>query len=759
MTFPLFYDRIFLMKQELLAPAGDLDTGYAALYYGADALYTGLKQFSARATAVNLSDRELNELTAYAHHLHKKVYVTVNTLIQETELPELLNTLDTCATSQVDGIILQDLGVARVIKNHFSTLALHASTQMAVHNKEGALALQKLGFQRVVLARELSLKEIQEIAAIPNLETEAFIHGALCYSYSGLCLFSSMETGRSANRGKCTYPCRALFQGPDGEKHYFSMKDLALEENILKMPVTSLKIEGRKKSPLYVAAVTNYYRHILDTGKADPEQAEHIQQIFARPWTTNTFFGKNKDVIDRDFVGHRGLVIGQVENVTKGVLSFKTTRPVMRFDGLQIDVDGYEKPFGFSVQDLYVRGKSTFQSKAGDTLSITLPPNAPFLKKGQPIYLASSMAVKGAYKYTHPKPNAYRIRPNVSITIQITPKKIVASAKGVETYLTGNFAVANKDLTPQIITVFEKDKDCDFKANPITVHNPQHLFVPVSILNQLRRDLYSKIVLTQTIPLLEENHRSIPTPSWCLKTDQLACLQGVNLESFSEIIVVLTPDFDLNSLQLFPKKKIRLALPTVERNPQKFVPLIRTALHHGFKKWEIGNVWGLSVLPKNGIDLSFDSPLYMMNTQSLYFAKEIGAHRETLAMEDTLENMCAIAKTSPIPLTTVVYQDIPLFSGAHCLRKTCAGCPGKPFSQILKKGTATYHVFTKNCQVTVYNEQVFYLKDYFKIPSDFYRIDFINRPYTPQQVSDIISKVQKHLALPQTHTGNMLRSL
>ena len=181
------------MKQELLAPAGDIEAGYAALYYGADAVYLGLQKFSARATASNFDEKNLDEFTAYAHHLGRKVYAAVNTVLQKKELSELLETLDICSRCRVDAVIIQDLGVARVVRESYPELEMHASTQMAVHNKEGALALQKLGFSRVVLARELTLPEIKEIASVPGLETEAFIHGALCYSYSGLCQFSSLE--------------------------------------------------------------------------------------------------------------------------------------------------------------------------------------------------------------------------------------------------------------------------------------------------------------------------------------------------------------------------------------------------------------------------------------------------------------------------------------------------------------------------------------------------------------------------------------
>ena len=180
------------MKKELLAPAGDIEAGYAALYYGADAVYLGLKQFSARATAGNFDCDQLNEFTAFAHHLGRKVFVAINTVLQQDEIADLLKNLDICKNCGVDAIIIQDLGVADIVKKYYPELEMHASTQMAVHNKLGALALKNYGFKRVVLACELSLPEIKDIATIPDLELEAFIHGALCYSYSGICQFSSM---------------------------------------------------------------------------------------------------------------------------------------------------------------------------------------------------------------------------------------------------------------------------------------------------------------------------------------------------------------------------------------------------------------------------------------------------------------------------------------------------------------------------------------------------------------------------------------
>ena len=261
------------MQTELLSPAGDIEAAYSAFYFGADAVYLGLRQFSARAEAVNFTPAELDEITAYAHSIGKKVYVAVNTVMQESELPALLETLAVCERCRVDAVIVQDWGVARLVRRVFPTLVLHASTQMAIHNLAGALAMKRMGFSRVVLARELSLPEIRQIQAESGLEVEVFIHGALCYSYSGLCLFSSMTTGRSANRGKCVYSCRDTFRLNGRQYHPFSMKDLALEKEVLKLPGLSLKIEGRKKTALYVGAVTDYYRRILDTGKIDANKS------------------------------------------------------------------------------------------------------------------------------------------------------------------------------------------------------------------------------------------------------------------------------------------------------------------------------------------------------------------------------------------------------------------------------------------------------------------------------------------------------
>src|SRR6266542_483189 len=293
---------------ELLAPAGGVDAAFAAFHFGADAVYLGLKKFSARAEAENFTLEEVDEITAYAHSLQprRRVFVTINTLIRQDELAELVEAVAALAEIGVDALIIQDLGVYHLIRRYFPGLELHASTQLAVHNRAGAEALHRLGFQRVVLARELTFEEVHDITGAAGIETEVFIHGALCYSYSGLCLFSSQTLGRSGNRGKCAYSCRDSYEvtgAPltlrDGSPvkrdprtgFPFSMKDLALPDHIPALRATGVscfKIEGRKKSPLYVATTTDYYRKLLDgTLKADerPLVEADLQTVFSRPWT------------------------------------------------------------------------------------------------------------------------------------------------------------------------------------------------------------------------------------------------------------------------------------------------------------------------------------------------------------------------------------------------------------------------------------------------------------------------------------------
>ena len=256
------------IKVELLAPAGDFQCFQAAINAGADAVYLGGEKFGARAYANNFTEEEIINALRIAHLFGKKIYLTVNTLVKEKEIEQLVPYIVPLYEAGLDGVIVQDIGVFEILKKNFPGLELHASTQMTITGVYGAKFLKELGASRIVPARELSLEEIRYIHDETGIEIEAFIHGAMCYGYSGQCLFSSIIGGRSGNRGRCAGPCRLPYTDEKGKTIYpLSLKDmytLPMIPKLIDAGIYSFKIEGRMKSSYYVATVVNAYRRALD---------------------------------------------------------------------------------------------------------------------------------------------------------------------------------------------------------------------------------------------------------------------------------------------------------------------------------------------------------------------------------------------------------------------------------------------------------------------------------------------------------------
>ena len=301
-----------MKKIELLAPVGDFECLKAAVQNGADSVYFGANMFNARASAKNFDMQTLKEAIEYCNLRNVKSHLTLNILIKNNEFEDAVLLAKKAYEFGVDSIIVQDFGLAKFLIEHFPYMSIHASTQMSVHNLEGALELHDLGFKHVVLARQLAINEIEYICKNCNLETEVFIHGALCISYSGQCLFSSLVGGRSANRGKCAGPCRLPYElvaenaetkegfisKLSGRKdkvidkgYLLSTKDLcglSYIPRLINAGVTSLKIEGRMKTPEYVATVTKVYRKYIDLSYSDEEykineqDLKELMQVFNR---------------------------------------------------------------------------------------------------------------------------------------------------------------------------------------------------------------------------------------------------------------------------------------------------------------------------------------------------------------------------------------------------------------------------------------------------------------------------------------------
>jgi putative protease len=344
---------------ELLAPAGTLDAARAALANGADALYLGAERFNARDDGAQLTMDELATACRLAHARGARVYLTFNVLMKPAELPEALAYLGECVDRGIDAAIVQDLGVARLIRAVYPTLEIHGSTQMTVHDASGARVMAELGIERLVLARENTLDDLRVIrAAVPTLGLETFIHGALCIAYSGQCFMSGMISERSANRGSCAQSCRKDYHltdamtGAELDRGYLiSAKDLAAAEHldaIAEIGIGCLKIEGRKKKPEYVATVTSTYRGFLDRiaqGDRTPPAPHEIQpmvQIFSRGFTGGMYGGRaGRDYITRAQPDNRGAELGRVIGREGFDLLVEVTQPIGTGDGL-----GFEHPDG-----------------------------------------------------------------------------------------------------------------------------------------------------------------------------------------------------------------------------------------------------------------------------------------------------------------------------------------------------------------------------------------------------------------------------
>ena len=397
---------------ELAIPAGSMQSALIAFREGADAVYLGLKNFSARKNAANFTFEEYSKLWKYAKSINKCVYVTINTVLVDLQMEALLKTLRHLELIGCDGVIVQDLGVAKLIKEHFKKLPLHGSTQLAVHTVEGVRAMVLLGFTRVVLARELTISEIKEIrVACPEVELKVFIHGALCYSFSGLCMASHQITGRSANGGACAQICRTWFSDEDEDAWFFSMRDLELGNSVKllqQIGIDSLKVEGRMKSPSYVAAVTKAYRLVLD-GEDATEAFKRLQIVFSRStyggWTTK--YGRHgskaedrnaEPLCSPDFPGHRGLPAAKVLSCTEVGMScyaqVELLEDIAIHDGLMYLEEGSRAPVEankfsvFSIEDRY--SNSLTRASKGMYVDLGININNEPPRVGDTLYLISS---------------------------------------------------------------------------------------------------------------------------------------------------------------------------------------------------------------------------------------------------------------------------------------------------------------------------------------------------------------------------------
>ena len=383
-----------MAKTELLLPVGNTESFFAAAEGGADAVYLGLRQFNARNRADNFTHNQFLALLREAKKRDINVYLTLNTVIKNRELPELLDILHFLSKTTVSAIIIQDWGVYYLVKKHFPNLILHASTQMGFHNSAGTSFARKAGFERVILARELTMPELQPVSTQDHVDLEMFIHGALCYSFSGSCLFSSYIGGMGANRGLCTQPCRRVFEVNNEKKYLFSLKDNELINSIpelTKLGITSFKVEGRMKSAEYVYRVAKAYRMVIDDHDKKDEAGKLLLYDMGRQKTSYFAGGDVSEALSG--FPDTGLFIGTVTGCSSAAIKIETSHPLETGNRIRIHsrLTDYRKVL--KIKDIQAEEENMF----------TIKSSLQEVRKGDRVFLAGLRDRKFPDKFETPE--------------------------------------------------------------------------------------------------------------------------------------------------------------------------------------------------------------------------------------------------------------------------------------------------------------------------------------------------------------------
>lgn len=484
-------------KVEILAPAGSMESLVAAINKGADAVYLGGNKFSARAYASNFDNDNMLKAVDYAHSYDVKIYVTLNTILKENEIEEAVRYVGYLYEIGVDALIIQDLGLLKRIKEDFPLMEVHASTQMTIHNGEAAVYFKDKGFHRIVLSREMTLEEIKYISKDLGIETEMFVHGAICVAYSGQCLMSSMIGGRSGNRGRCAQPCRMEYtlrgeKSGETKGHLLSPKDMCTiedVEDIVETGVYSLKIEGRMKRAEYVAGVVDNYKKAVNKvlyNKKYDEQAgkRQLLQLFNRSGFTNAYLKKNtgKDMMSFNSPKNSGISLGVVDK--SGDIVIKEDLAVG--DGIRY------RDKGFTLSKIVHNGNEVKSAKRGDKVKL-YPID---YKKGDELFKSLNKQLFDELE-EYLKPYTKKIPLNAVVNFAVDkPVVIKINYKGNDYEVLGE-VVQKAEKRPldqeRIKEALKKSGEVAFKIENIEFENFEDGFMRVSDLNNLRRDIIEKI--------------------------------------------------------------------------------------------------------------------------------------------------------------------------------------------------------------------------------------------------------------------------
>ena len=703
---------------EILAPAGSFEAAVAAFEGGADAVYLGLSDFSARKAAKNFSREEFLSLKTLAMRDGKKIFAALNTVIREDEVDRALDCARFLCDAGVDAVILQDIGFAAILKKLFPALPLHASTQMAVHTVEGVKFLRSQGFSRVVLSREVPLEHIAKIKKeVPDMELEVFVHGALCYSFSGLCLASGMVLGRSGNRGMCAQLCRSYYETEDGKKGYFfSCNDLEYKDFVQQLKfagVDSFKIEGRMKAPEYVFYTSALYRAMLE--RSDYFDALKNSRIcFARKATTGylkNFSGIN--LLCGGYPGHRGVKIGVCEKKLKDRFFIKTKYSLGIRDGLLFFKNNDEsKPFNCAVEEI--------SSASGKSLKIVGDSSRVYVKTaelpevGDEIYLVSSRTLER--KKVNPG-SFPQWKKAVELEVSLAGNKIKIKC--------GDFFYESEEINPErsenssgfkdkFAEILRNSAESFYFSDKVSFEkNCENIFIVPSVLKKIRTDFYEKYAAFCDAAFEDKKRKVLNSFSVPESTDVPGIFRDRALMDPDTDIPFFMPDDPETSLKTVGGFLTIPLLPLMKESKKYLGKINEMISKNSGKKILVGlsNLghlnFALEHLKEENIFFFIDFSLYLANRFSYSFFKDLLGEK-LLFGYSWIEEKEDIPQLSP-EIITVSGFNPPLFVSAGCFErsngfKKCADCGGKRSERTLTNCGRVFKVISKNCVTFMFSE-------------------------------------------------------
>lgn len=686
---------------EILSPAGSYESLKAAIAAGADAVYIGGTRFGARAFANNLDEETLLEVIDYVHLHGRKIYLTINTLLKEHELKkELYDYLLPYYKQGIDAVIVQDIGVLEFIKKHFPNLPIHASTQMTVTDLLGAQFLEKLGVERVVTSREMHIDEIREIAKHTNLEIESFVHGALCYCYSGQCLYSSLIGGRSGNRGQCAQPCRLPYRlkGEKKTQYFLSLKDICTLEyipEILEAGICSLKIEGRMKKPEYVALVTAMYRKYVDLylekGKAgfkvNPKDKEKLLDLYNRGGSHGGYYyTKNgREMLSLERPNHAGVPALKVIKTSGKMVTAKALVDIHAGD--VVEMPDQKENFTFSNE-----------AKKGQNITFVTHQKQNLMKDFVLSRTRNESLVQEIKDTIINKKVKEKIKGNLILS-STESAKLTVQYKDIIVEVIGERAqeALNQPMDEaRIAKQMKKTGNTEFEFEQLEIELHGNLFVPMQSLNDLRRraleDLEQKILSKyRREPFISEAKEE-------KEADDVERVQGfyVYVEEAEQFKTVLKHDIvrriyiDANMIPCMwdnvyakeliqmaheNKKQIYLSLPHIFREETKVKYESNYGTVFGFD-WDgilIRNLEQFEFLKQHEYagNIVADHSLYQFNQYAKQFWENEGIESYTAPLELNYKELADVGLQQG---ELVVYGYLPMMVSAQCIMRTTKGC-------------------------------------------------------------------------------------